>query len=95
MELRQLRCFRAAGEELHFAQAAVQRWLQPSLSRIPQRLPPLFGQELRESADPVRHRVALDVHCLDGRRGLRPFGLDAHQGTAAQFLGDMPGVAQR
>lgn len=94
MELRQLRCFRAVGE-LHFAHGAVQRWLQPSLSRIPRRLAPLFGKEIHESADPTRHRVALDAHGLDGRRRFRPFGENAHQGTAAQFVGYVPGLAQR
>lgn len=79
MQIRQFRFFRTVGEELHFAHAAAQRWFQPSLSRIPRRFQPLFGQEINKSADPKMHRVAQD----------------AHKCAAAQFVGDVLGLAQQ
>jgi DHA1 family inner membrane transport protein len=63
--------------------------------RIPRRVPPAFQQEIAEHRQPARHGFAPRAHDADLRGRGFPFRQHAHQPPVAQFLVDVPGLAQR
>ena len=94
-ELRQLRCFVAAAEELHFGRAAARmNMTQPPLSRQIQLLEHVLGVRLLDrTSRAVKLTPAGRVFLLEARRILRLTERPRHKSHRTDTAGIRPGSA--